>query len=221
MSTFRKCGVVLLAVVAGVGMGISQVRADIIAGTSYVQPVSAESPNACHPLRQPIRTIDGSGLNSSGEHSILWTKQMWESDNTGPATISFTLSGLTELTGMHVWNYNGDTIDSVRNYRSAKNVDVYVSADGMNFGASPTESFIFAEAPHLDTYAGEDYYFSAPVLAKAVKFVINSNFQYSDGSYSGLSEVRFMGTPTPEPSTVVLATTALIGLLAYAWRKRR
>ena len=34
-------------------------------------------------------------------------------------------------------------------------------------------------------------------------------------------EIAVYGTPTPEPSTLVLLTVGLIGLLAYAWRKRR
>ena len=31
----------------------------------------------------------------------------------------------------------------------------------------------------------------------------------------------FLLTPTPEPSTLLLTATAMLGLLAYAWRRRR
>ena len=42
----------------------------------------------------------------------------------------------------------------------------------------------------------------------------------------GVSELRFdnldvTGPPVPEPSTLALLTSGLIGLLAYAWRKRK
>ena len=36
-----------------------------------------------------------------------------------------------------------------------------------------------------------------------------------------IDHVQLDATPAPEPSTLVLLTAALIGLLAYAWRKRR
>jgi hypothetical protein len=45
-----------------------------------------------------------------------------------------------------------------------------------------------------------------------------------DGSmnYAGLLDnVKIEGTPTPEPSAIMLLATGLLGLLAYAWRKRK
>jgi len=40
-----------------------------------------------------------------------------------------------------------------------------------------------------------------------------------DGSYFGVDNVRV--TVTPEPSTLALALSAVVGLAAYAWRKRK
>ena len=41
------------------------------------------------------------------------------------------------------------------------------------------------------------------------------------GAYVNLDSIAVNVTAAPEPSTIVLVGTGLIGLLAYAWRKRR
>jgi hypothetical protein len=40
-------------------------------------------------------------------------------------------------------------------------------------------------------------------------------------SWVGFDSVSLTATPAPEPSAIVLLATSLIGLLAYAWRKRK
>lgn len=51
----------------------------------------------------------------------------------------------------------------------------------------------------------------------------NSNYGQFQFNYGGgrTDYVQVMPVPTPEPATLVLLGTALVGLLAYAWRKRR
>jgi hypothetical protein len=58
-----------------------------------------------------------------------------------------------------------------------------------------------------------------------VKSLTFSNFGYGPGGSLGniYHEIDVFGAATtaPEPGTIVLLATALIGLLAYAWRKRK
>jgi hypothetical protein len=44
---------------------------------------------------------------------------------------------------------------------------------------------------------------------------------YTKENGSGAPSLAFTGSPVPEPSTIALLATGLIGLLAYAWRKRK
>jgi hypothetical protein len=41
------------------------------------------------------------------------------------------------------------------------------------------------------------------------------------GVTAGGASDAFLLTPTPEPSTLLLTVSGLVGLLAYAWRKRK
>ena len=43
----------------------------------------------------------------------------------------------------------------------------------------------------------------------------------SSGGYAQSAGAQITITPTPEPGTLVLLVTGLLGLLTYAWRKRK
>lgn len=49
----------------------------------------------------------------------------------------------------------------------------------------------------------------------------NGAIDYIRLSNVALDSSQFVGAPIPEPSTIVLLATGLLGLLAYAWRKRK
>lgn len=62
------------------------------------------------------------------------------------------------------------------------------------------------------------------VAALEFTFHDSSNSGYANGAPEAVyREIDVLGTATatPEPGTIILLTTALTGLLAYAWRKRR
>ena len=53
------------------------------------------------------------------------------------------------------------------------------------------------------------------------RICVNNSGQIAGyGTYDGVMNA-FLLTPTPEPSTLLLTGAGLMGLLAYAWRKRR
>jgi hypothetical protein len=61
----------------------------------------------------------------------------------------------------------------------------------------------------------------APIatVGDALRIQLNGIDQFSGQTWTMYDNVRL--SATPEPSTLVLVLTSLIGLLAYAWRKRK
>jgi hypothetical protein len=59
------------------------------------------------------------------------------------------------------------------------------------------------------------------ISAIEIKFV--NNGAYDNRNFTSYRELAIVGSPTltPEPSTLAILVSALLGLLAYAWRKRR
>lgn len=73
--------------------------------------------------------------------------------------------------------------------------------------------------------------FGAINVTGATKTLIEGQdaFQFGDGSYytltytggTGNNDLVLIAHPIPEPATMVLLASGLVGLLAYAWRKRK
>jgi hypothetical protein len=73
----------------------------------------------------------------------------------------------------------------------------------------------FADAQAAGAYGADSGWFTPADLAIGIAFPTNGTFKNMP------SLVLQPLTPTPEPSTIVLVMTGLVGLLAYAWRRRR
>ena len=53
-------------------------------------------------------------------------------------------------------------------------------------------------------------------------YALDGNYISGSGDRCGIEDIQFAGTIiTPEPTMAVLLFTGLLGLLAYAWRKRK
>jgi hypothetical protein len=73
-------------------------------------------------------------------------------------------------------------------------------------------SYDAAAATHTVKVADSGW-FLAGGMAVGLGFV-------TDSTFSNMPSLVLQPSPVPEPSTIVLVTTGLVGLLAYAWRRR-
>ena len=120
----------------------------------------------------PEKTIDGSGLDATDQHSTE-PKHMWLSAaGPKPAWIQYEFDRLYKLDRMLVWNSN-QTIEAMFGF-GAKNVKVEYSTDGTMWTA--LGDFVFAQATGAPTYAGDTPVDFAGAVAKYVKLTINSNW---------------------------------------------
>lgn len=196
---------------------------------SVIDPVSATATDN-YGSRVPAHTIDGSGLSGPGpwqEHTSggsgntpLIDASMYLSNGSDPTpTITWNLGSTFSLTGFHVWNYNegynggapGDFTS-----RGIQVADVQVSNSPTFASFTDLGNMTLARAPGLDTYTGETLTFGSAVSGQYVRFVTQSN--YGDPGFTGLSEIRFIGTP--EPGSLVLCSLGAVGLLLAARRRR-
>ena len=166
----------------------------------------------------PERTIDGSGLNVDGEHSIE-PKAMWLSDRNGPQPtwIQYRFDKSYKLHQMLVWNYNQMLEPSLG--FGARDVTVEYSTDGDNWTA--LGDFEFVQAPGEDTCTADTAVDFGGVMAQHVKLTIQNNWADILPQY-GLSEVRFFSVPVlarePEPAA---GATGVNPQVAFGWRPGR
>jgi hypothetical protein len=166
---------------------------------------------------------------------------MWGSaQNPAPADmwLKYEFAAPTSLNEMVIWNHNSNadsyyysdgwaTLDCW--HRGLKDVTItYSTADNSGEGHLLYQGILnMATGADHSGYTNDLFVPGGPVAGvQAVKIAYTSNWSAGDNplttnnvGYYGLSEVRFAATP--EPGTVVLLTSGLIGLLAYAWRKRK
>jgi hypothetical protein len=71
------------------------------------------------------------------------------------------------------------------------------------------------------TNTWQQYSMTFTAKAADVGTSFQPEFLCAAGSTFGIDSVSLSAVATPEPSAVVLCATGIIGLLAYAWRKRK
>ena len=130
-----------------------------------------------------------------------------------------TKTGLT----VQVLPGNGNWLNAAFDVNSS---GVVVGSMTASNGASP-RAFVYAGGPADSAeYIGNLNLIDPPsgVTWNIASAINDAGDILVQGSYpGGPNESTFILTPvaTPEPSTLLLAAAGLVGLLAYAWRKRK
>jgi hypothetical protein len=207
---------------------------------TFITDVTATVGSAYDPSYGSFNLVDGSGMTpipvvkTSVTDNHEFAGGMWETAANpaeGERWVKFDFAAPTSLNEMVIWNFNQNyTGDPNSEWLSGLQdvVITYSTADNTGVGST-----LFAGKLNCATGAAgqgftDDLFVPGGPVAgvQAVKIAYTTNWgPGNDGNvdpYFGLSEVRFdNGVPAPEPGTIVLLTTGLIGLLAYAWRKRK
>lgn len=151
--------------------------------------------------------INGQGL-SGGLHDTNF-QHMWMDDSAvdtaGTPSLIFNLGSVFTVSTADVWNYNAVDIDL---HRGVKDFTISTSTDGVHY--SSLGSFTLAEGTG-NPLAAQAFSLGG-ASAEFIEFNVIDNY---GGNYTGLSAAQFFSsssTPTPEPSTFLLATLA-IGLI--------
>ena len=173
--------------------------------------------------------VDGSGTDfSTGDTSNQPDGTMWLNNGNGAyggtadnsPSVTFNLGTQYALLGMTVWNYNEGTAPFTD--RGIASADVYTSADGTVF--TLLENVVLNQAPGTVTSFGQNVGLSG--TAQYVRLSNLGQFVGDDSNFVGLSEVQFNGappvleSPVPEPASMMLMGTGLLGLLASRKRAR-
>jgi hypothetical protein len=169
----------------------------------------------------PANTIDGiAGNDGGGAGMWLSAQDDLKSKGTGEthgASVYWDLGAIYTLGSANIWNYNQyNTTYGDFTKRGMKDVYIYVSNDGLSW--TLVEHLEFAQASGAADYPGFTHDFVGGVTTRWVGFAIDDN--WGDPGYVGLSEVQFnAAAPVPEPATMFLLGSGLIGVGVFVRRK--
>lgn len=172
---------------------------------------NVERPDLTDPTSWYISSFNGSG----------W---MTHDDLTTPVGHWVVLDLGTEydLDYIDVWNYNHHSVPAL-NARGINEVRIWKAddIDGTVSASTPLYDGNFTISPTNATpmYYNDHIALTGATGVRFVKIVVDST--HGAENCVGLGFVTFEENVVPEPSTLALLAASLIGLLAYAWRKRK
>jgi len=138
----------------------------------------------------PENTVNGSGLDAAGQHSVD-TADMWTADPNGddPIYIQWEFDDVYPIAEMDVWNHN--FIFEMALGIGIKEATLETSTDGIEW--SVFGDVVLAQATGQPTYTANTIVDLQDTPAKYVR--LTANGKYGPSPQYGLSEVRFLYSP--------------------------
>ncbi|MCB5186061.1 discoidin domain-containing protein [Methylobacillus gramineus] len=194
-------------------MAFTALEANAALPDNVLTPVSAVASSTLFTVSVD-NLIDNSGLN--GElHSGNWS-DMWLKDGTFPvdttALLTFDLGQSYKLSSALIWQYNSD----IDYNRGVKDFYIKVSNDGVNFETiGDLHSLTASKGGNIPAQVVD---FSA--AARYVQFDIRTNHD-QQWPWVGLSEVKFVTAPVPEPTSYAMLGLGIALVGAVVRRRNR
>jgi F5/8 type C domain len=166
----------------------------------------------------PENTVNGSGLDAAGQHSIN-AADMWLTDAVGeqPTWIQYEFDNVYKLHEISVWNYNVQ-FELVLGF-GFKDVTVESSVDGIEWTA--LGDYEFAQGTARAAYAANTVIALDEVAAKYIRLTANGNWGGMLPQF-GLSEVQFLYKPVVARDPVPADAATDVDLdLTLQWRSGR
>ncbi len=186
--------------------------------SSYIPEEGTPVPN-----RGPLNLIDGAGIDGAGLQATAdFRENMWLSDNNDTAGwVQFDLGDVYTISSFKVWNYyEGWNTSQQRSVNEVAIVYGSTTAD-MALGTIDDSSTVpditnFTIADGSDPYPGVTYTPAESFDARYIQFDIGSTH---GSTFAGMADVQFDGTAVPEPTTLLMLLSSLLGLAFYGRRR--
>jgi len=182
-----------------------------------IESVIATSNGISDQAYLPERTIDGSGLNEDGQHSVESTDMWLASPPVGEALyVQYEFDRIYKLHELQVWNYNVQ-FEPVLGF-GVKDVTIAYSENGGDWAV--LDDVEFAQATARDDYIANTVVDLQGIAAQFIRLTVNSGWG-TRGQY-GLSEVGFTCIPVQAREPQPANGAANVGVdSTLAWRAGR
>jgi hypothetical protein len=224
---------------------LAVVALSLMAGVALADPISVDATTvSCLPEMYPDSTWDGSGgVGYIGADNGMMRKLAYEFDISG-----VTVPAGEQITGAYLrvyedsyWRNAGAKVDFSGSLLSPAGIDTLtwnnlpttktetaleslghlVVASSLQSTWYSTDAASIADAAKLEALRTSTGFVTL-LLSPSLSGMGGVEYAYNTAGYMP-QLVLTTGIPvqTPEPSVIVLLTMGLLGLLAYAWRKRK